>query len=160
MTTGYLQHARDRTITLEAIKRLSAELQRPFTYTELADEIERHDGLKIDPRGYAGALDAVAQNLASTEPLWTVMVVNAETGEPGEGFWRADYSNLRYRMAAGLSDTSRAAWLDAQHRWCIAAAHVHRDQLDQRLRDQEAAARDQARDSLIELMLRDRQGTP
>ena len=157
MTTGYLQHARDWTITLEAIKRLSVRLNRPFTYAELAAEIEEHDGLRIDPRGYAGALDAVAGNLSSTEPLWTVMVVNADTGEPGGGFWRADYPDTRYRLVASLSPAAKAAWLEDQHRWCIAAARTHENPLDQGLRDAEVEARERARDSLIEQMLQDRQ---
>lgn len=160
MTTGYLQHARDWPITLETIKRLSAGLERPFTYAELAAEIEDNDSLKVDPRGYAGALDAVARNLPSTDPLWTVMIVNAESGEPGDGFWRAEYADIRYRLAADLSPASKASWLEDQHRWCIAAARAQSDPWDQHLHDEEADARDRARDWLMEQMLRDRQEEP
>jgi hypothetical protein len=160
MTPGYLQHARDWTITRDAIVHLSAFLERPFTYAELAGEIDEHDGLKVDPRGYAGALDAVARHLPSTDPYWTVMVVNAESGEPGEGFWHAGYSDIRYRMAADLSPASKAAWLQDQQRWCIAAAHALEDRLEQRLRDVEAQARDRARDSLLDQMRRDQVEEP
>lgn len=49
------------------------------------------DGMKVDSRRYAGALNAVAGNISSSDPMWTVMGVNADTREPSEGFWQADY---------------------------------------------------------------------
>jgi len=81
--TSYLKHRRDWTMTRDAIVRLAARLGRPFTYGELSAEIEEHEGLKIDRRGYGAALEAVAVNLSSTEPIWTSMVCNADSGEPG-----------------------------------------------------------------------------
>jgi hypothetical protein len=158
VTTGYLQHTRDWTITKEAIVRLSTRLGHPFTYADLATEIEDRDGLKIDPRGYAGALDAVAARLRSDEPMWTVMVVNGETGEPGDSFWQADYPDTQYRIVATLSDGARRLWLEAQQRWCVAAAGVAAEPLERTVRDEEARAREHARESLVDLMLRDRRG--
>lgn len=151
--TGYLQHARDWTITRDAIIRLAARLGRAFSYGELNAELEEHDGLKIDGRGYAGALEAVAQNLRSTDPLWTTMVVNADTGEPGEGLWHANSEDRRYANAGQLSKPKRRAWLERQRAWCIAAARVIEDPLNQRLRDAESGARDLASTALIDLLL-------
>jgi hypothetical protein len=156
MTSGYLQHSRDWTITPDAIVRLSARLGEPFTYADLAKEIEETDGLKVEPRGYAGALNAVAGNIASTDPMWTVMVVNADTREPGEGFWQADYPDIQYRVAATLSEPGRLAWLRDQQQWCVAAARSILEPLDQGLRDEEQRARDLARASLVEQMLKER----
>lgn len=79
---GYLQHGRDWTITRDAIIRLTAKRGTAFTYGALAAEIEDHDGLKIDGRGYAGALEGVAQHQSGAEPPWTAMIVNNETREP------------------------------------------------------------------------------
>jgi hypothetical protein len=87
---GYLQHSRDWQITREAIIRLAARFERPFTYGELNSELEEHDGLRIDGRGYAGALEAVAVHTRRNEPLWTAMVINADTGKPGERLWKAN----------------------------------------------------------------------
>jgi hypothetical protein len=143
-------------MTRDAIVRLSERLARAFTYGELAAEIADSDGLKIDGRGYAGALEAVAVNIGHSEPLWTSMVVNADSGEPGEGFWRANPHDPRYSQAALLSSQSHQVWLTEQRNWCIAAARVMRDPLDTTLREAEAAARDQARDCLIELLMADR----
>ena len=151
----YLQHGRDWTMTRDAIVRLSARLGHRFTYGELNVELEEHDGVKIDGRGYAGALEAVAENLRSSEPLWTAMVVNAETGQPGDGFWKANSNDRRCADAARLSDVGRAAWLEAQRAWCIAAARVVRSPLDQRLRAAEVDAREVAETALIELLLVD-----
>jgi hypothetical protein len=131
MTSEYLQHSRDWTITRDAIVRLAARLGQPFTYADLAHEIEATDGRKIDPRGYAGALNAVAGHLASSDPMWTVMVVNADTREPGEGFWQADYPDIQYRVAATLSESGRFAWLRDQQRWCVAAARSILEPVDQ-----------------------------
>ena len=57
----YLQHAKDWTVTREAIMRLSARLGHEFTYGELNEELKQHDNVEIDGRGYAGALEAVAR---------------------------------------------------------------------------------------------------
>ncbi len=152
---GYLQHARDWTMTRDAIVRLAARLGTSFTYGDLEREIEEHDGLKIDGRGYAGALEAVAVHLTTTDPLWTSMVVNAETGEPGDGFWRANPSDPRYLHASLLSAESRQAWLIEQRNWCIASAQVLLDPLDPRLRASEEQARNRARDCLIGLLRSD-----
>src|SRR4051794_31455037 len=157
MTSGYLQHSQDWTVTLDAIKRLSARLGEPFSYADLAAEIEEHDGLKIYPLAYGNALDAVAKKLASSAPLWTVMVVNAATGDPGDGFWGADYPDTRYRTAEHLSPEARTAWLTVQQKWCVAAALVEFDPLNRSLREKAQAARERAEGSLIDLMLRDRQ---
>jgi hypothetical protein len=153
--TGYLKHFRDWTMTRDAIVRLAARLGRPFTYGELAADIEDHDGLKIDGRGYAGALEAVAQNLSSTEPLWTVMVINADTGQPGEGLWRANPADRRYADAGRLSPRNRGEWLARQRAWCIAAARVVREPLDQVVRDAEREARERAEMAFIDLLLDD-----
>src|SRR5262245_9726358 len=112
--SGYLQHGRDWTMTRDAIVRLAARLRRPFTYGELSAEIEDHDGLKIDGRGYAGALEAVAVNQTSTEPLWTSMVINANTGQPGEGLWKANPDDRRYADAGRLSSDHQREWLERQ----------------------------------------------
>jgi hypothetical protein len=156
MTHGYLQHARDWTITRDAIIRLSARLGRAFTYGELNTEIEEHDNLKIDGRGYAGALEAVAQNLTKNDPLWTAMVINADTGRPGDGLWKANPNDRRYANAGQLTEKSRVAWLDAQRAWCINAAKVMEAPLDAGLREAEASTRDAANTSLIELLMSDR----
>lgn len=158
MTSGYLQHVRDWTITRDAIVRLSARLGKPFTYADLANEIEDTDGLKVDPRGYAGALNAVAGNIVSTDPMWTVMVVNADTREPGEGFWQADYPDIQYRVAATMSESGRLAWLHDQQQWCVAAARSILEPLDQGLRAAEEQAREVARGSLVEQMLKEHRG--
>jgi hypothetical protein len=155
MAHGYLQHARDWTVTRDAIVRLSARLQRPFTYGELSAEIEETDGLTIDPRGYAGALEAVAQHIRKEDPPWTAMVVNAETRMPGDGLWKANPLDRRYADAGRLSQESREDWLTAQRDWCIASALVAEDPLDVSLRDREAAARDHAQTCLVDLLLRD-----
>jgi hypothetical protein len=117
-------------MTRDAIVRLAAQLGRPFTYRELAADIEGHDGLKVDGRGSAGALEAVAQNLSKTEPLWTVMVVNADTGQPGEGLWRVNPMDRRYADAGRLSPRNPGEWLARQRAWCIAAARVVQGPLD------------------------------
>jgi len=153
---GYLQHSRDWTVTRDAIVRLAARLGRPFTYGELGDEIEQHDGLRIDPRGYAGALEAVAVNLHSTEPLWTSLVMNADTGEPGEGLWKANPNDRRYADAGRLPRRTRAEWLRRQQAWCIASARVETDALNRSLREAEAEARDRAQTALVDLLLEDR----
>jgi hypothetical protein len=150
--TGYLQHGRDWTMTRDAIVRLAARLGRPVTYGELSAEIEEHDGLRIDGRGYAGALEAVALNLRSTEPLWTSMVVNADTGDPGGGFWNANPADRRYADAGRLSPEHRREWLERHRAWCIASARVIEDPLDQELRDAEAAARDRAHTAFFDLL--------
>ena len=157
MTSGYLQHSRDWTITRDAIVRLAARLGEPFTYADLANEIEEADGLKVDPRGYAGALNAVAGNIASTDPTWTVMVVNADTREPGEGFWQADYPDIQYRVAATMSESGRLSWLRDQQEWCVAAARSIQEPLDQDRLAAEQQAREVARASLVEQMLKERQ---
>jgi hypothetical protein len=156
MAHGYLQHARDWQITREAITRLAARLGRPFTYGELNAELEEHDGLKIDGRGYAGALEAVAVHTRRNDPLWTAMVINADTGKPGEGLWDANPNDRRYADAGTLSELRREEWLNAQRAWCIAAARVVHDPLDQQLRDQEADAREQANSIFIDLLMQDR----
>jgi hypothetical protein len=153
---GYLQHARDWTITRDAIVRLAARTGTFFTYGDLAQEIEEHDGLKIDGRGFAGALEAVAVHIRGNEPLWTSLVVNADTSMPGDGFWRANPDDLRYAQAAQLSEQSRLTWLEAQRDWCVATARSEQDPLDVSLREAEEAARQRAREILIELLLRDR----
>lgn len=155
-TSSYLQHSRDWTITRDAIVRLAARLGHEFTYGELSTEIEEHDGLRIDPRGYAGALEAVARNLRTTDPLWTTMVVNADTRQPGVGIWNANPDDRRYADAGRLSLESRQEWLRRQRAWCIAAARVVHDPLNQRLRDAEAEARDAAYTALVDLMLAER----
>lgn len=142
-------------MTRDAIVRLSARLGRRFTYGELNAELEAQDGVKIDGRGYAGALEAVAQHIRNSEPLWTTMVVNAETGQPGEGLWKANPNDRRYADAARLSDAGRAAWLEAQRGWCIAAARVLESPLEQGLRGAEAEARAAAETALIDLLLAD-----
>lgn len=148
----YLQHAKDWTMTRDAITRLSARLGHAFTYGELNEELKEHDNVEIDGRGYAGALEAVARNQGSTEPLWTAMVINAETREPGDGLWRANSNDRRYADAGRLSNEGRAAWLEAQRGWCIAKARVEEHPLDQNLRDLEVVAREAAELSLIELL--------
>jgi len=153
---GYLQHGRDWTITRDAIIRLATRLGRPFTYGDLGSEIEEHDGLRIDPRGYAGALEAVAVNLQSAEPLWTSLVVNADTGEPGEGLWKANPDDRRYADAERLPKNRRAEWLRQQQAWCVAHARVQADPLNRGLRDAEAGARDRAQTALVDLLLADR----
>lgn len=149
----YLQHGRDWSVTRDAITRLAARLGHAFTYGELAAEIEEHDGVKIDGRGYAGALEALARNIGSSDPLWTAMVVAGETGEPGDGFWHS--ADDRCVNASRLSPEGRAAWLAAQQAWCVAAARVSESQLDQALRDVETEARESAQDAYIELLLED-----
>ena len=156
--TGYLQHARDWTITRDAIIRLAARLGRAFSYGELNAELEAHDGLKIDGRGYAGALEAVALNLQSTDPLWTTMVVNADTREPGEGLWHANSDDRRYANAGQLSLPKRRAWLERQRAWCIAVARVVESPLDQDLRDAELESRELASTALIDLLLEQHRG--
>jgi hypothetical protein len=151
--TGYLQHTRDWTITRDAIIRLAARLGRSFSCRELNAELEAHDGLKIDGRGYAGALEAVAQNTRSTDPLWTTVVVNADSGEPGEGLWHANSEDRRYANAGQLSALRRRSWLERQRAWCISAARVAENPLDQPLRDAESEARDVASTALIDLLL-------
>jgi hypothetical protein len=151
----YLQHGRDWAMTRDVIVRLSARVGHRFTYGELNAELEEHDGVKIDGRGYAGALEAVAQHLRSSEPLWTTMVVNADTGQPGDGLWKANPNDRRYADAARLSDAGRAAWLEIQRDWCIAAARVADSPLDQDLRAAEANAHDVAATALVDLMLID-----
>ena len=155
MAHGYLQHARDWTVTRDAIIRLAARLGRAFTYGELAAEIEDHDGLKIDGRGYAGALEAVAVHLHTTDPPWTAMVINGDTGEPGDGLWGANPDDRRYADAGRLSKQGRKAWLEAQRNWCIAAARVTTDPLDLSLREDESSTQDIAQDCLIDLLLAD-----
>ncbi len=152
----YLQHAKDRTMTRAAIMRLSARLGRPFAYGELSEELKEHDNVEIDGRGYGGALEAVARNQGSTEPLWTAMVVNAKT-RPGDGQWIANSSDRRYVDAGRLSSEGRDAWLEAQRAWCIANARVEEQPLDQQLRDIEVDAREAAELSLIELLCVDHQ---
>ena len=105
MAPGYLKHTRDWTITRDAIIRLAVRLARPFTYGELSAEIEESDGLKIDRRGYAGALEAVAQNIRSSEPPWTAMVVNSDDRKPGDGIWKANPDDRRYANAGMLSES-------------------------------------------------------
>lgn len=156
---GYLQHAMDWTITRDAIVRLAARLGRAFTYGELSAEIGEHDGLKIDGRGYAGALEAVARNSRTSEPLWTSLVVNAETGQSGEGFWNANPDDRRYADAGQLSPEKREEWLRRQRAWCIAHARVIEDPLNQELREAEAAARAEAEEALIELLLEEHRGS-
>jgi hypothetical protein len=153
---GYLQHGRDWTITRDAIIRLTARLGTEFTYGDLAAEIEENDGLKIDGRGYAGALEAVASHLGGSEPPWTAMIVNDETREPGLGLWLANPNDPRYANAGRLSPDNRAVWLQEQRAWCIAAARVQRDPLNTALRDAETATRERAHDCLIDLLLVDR----
>ena len=150
--TGYLKHARDWTITRDAIVRMAVRLGKAFTY---AAEIEEHDALKIASRGYAAALEAVARNIRSTEPLWTSLVINAQTGEPGDGLWKANPNDRRYADAGRLSKPRRATWLERQQAWCIAAARSADDPLNPALRGAEAQARDVARTSLIDLLLAD-----
>jgi hypothetical protein len=150
--SGYLKHGRDWTMTRDAIIRLAARLGRAFTYGELSAEIEESDALKIDGRGYAGALEAVAQNQGSTEPLWTSMVINADTGAPGDGFWKANPNDHRYADAGRLSQRDQGEWLQRQRAWCIAAARVIEDPLDQGLRDAEAKARDRAHTAFFDLL--------
>src|SRR4051812_21844435 len=99
----YLKPASESDIVLAAIKRLSALLRRPFTYGALGDELLAHDERKVEGRQHAAALNFVARSLPSTEPLWTVMVVSKETGRPSDGFWTADYADLKYREVANLS---------------------------------------------------------
>ena len=156
--TGYLQHARDWGITKDAIIRLSASLGGPFTYGDLAEEIEDHDGLLIDGRGYAGALEAVAKNLSRTEPLWTCMVINADTREVGDGFWGANTADQRYSNAAGLSAQSREIWMKRQRDWCVAAARVELDPLSLPLRERESELREEAA-IWIDLLLDERKGS-
>jgi hypothetical protein len=148
----YLQHSKDWTMTRDAIMRLSARLGRAFTYGEVNEELKEHDNVEIDGRGYAGALEAVARNQGSTEPLWTAMVINAETRLPGDGLWRANSNDRRYADAGRLSSEGRAAWLEVQRAWCIAKARVEEEPLNQNLRDLEVAAREAAELSLIELL--------
>jgi len=150
--TSYLKHRRDWTMTRDAIVRLAARLGRPFTYGELSAEIEEHEGLKIDRRGYGAALEAVAVNLSSTEPIWTSMVCNADSGEPGDGFWRANPDDRRYADAGRLAPSNRRAWLERQQSWCIAKARVIENPLDQALRDNEAEARERAKDAFFDLL--------
>jgi hypothetical protein len=159
MAHGYLQHGRDWTITRDAIMRLTVRLQKAFTYGELAAEIEETDGLTIDSRGYAGALEAVAQHIRREEPPWTAMVVNADTGRPGDGLWKANPLDRRYADAGRLSEESRDDWLAAQRDWCIAAALVSQEPLDASLRDREAAAREHAKTCLIDLLMREQRGS-
>jgi hypothetical protein len=128
----------------------------PFYYGDLGAEIKESDGLKIDHRGYAGALEAVAVNLHSTEPLWTCLVVNAQTGEPGDGLWKANPNDRRYADAWRLPTNSRAEWLRRQQDWCIAYARVQTDPLNQALREDEAVARDRAQNALVDILLADR----
>jgi hypothetical protein len=154
----YLQHARDWTITRDAIVRLAARMGRAFTYGELSAEIQEHDGLQIDGRGYAGALEAVAQNEQRNEPLWTSMVINQDTGQPGEGLWKANPDDRRYADAGRLSPQNRDEWLKRQRAWCIARARVIADPLDQSLRDAEIEARDIADTALVDLLLREHRG--
>lgn len=71
MAHGYLHHSRDWGITKDAIIRLSARLGRAFTYGELNAEPEERDHLRIDGRGYAGALEVVAQHTRQGKRLWT-----------------------------------------------------------------------------------------
>jgi hypothetical protein len=156
MAHGYLQHARDWGITWHAIIRLSSRLARAFTYGELNTELEEHDHLRIDGRGYAGALEAVAQHTRRSEPLWTAMVINADTGRPGDGLWKANPDDRRYADAGTLSERRRKEWLDAQRAWCIAAARVRLDPLDQQLREHDAGSRERANSIFIDLLMRDR----
>lgn len=155
---GYLQHSRDWTITRDAIVRLAARPGRAFTYGELSAEIEAHDGLKIDGRGYAGALEAVARNSRKRDPLWTAMVINADTGQPGEGLWKANPDDRRYADAGQLSPEKREEWLRRPRAWCIAAPRVIEDPLNQELREAEAAARAEAEEALIKLLLEEHRG--
>lgn len=159
MAHGYLQHSRDWPITREAIIRLSARLGRPFTYGDLNAELENSDGLRIDGRGYAGALEAVAVHTKRNEPLWTAMVINADTGRPGDGLWTANPDDRRYADAGTLSEPRREDWLDAQRAWCIAAARVAQEPLDRALRDREAEARDLANSIFVDLLMEDRAQT-
>jgi hypothetical protein len=159
MAHGYLQHSRDWPITREAIIRLAARLGRPFTYGELNAELEDSDGLRIDGRGYAGALEAVAVHTTRNEPLWTAMVINADTGKPGDGLWNANPDDRRYADAGTLSEPRREDWLEAQRAWCIAAARVKQEPLDRALRDREGEARDRANFILIDLLMEDRTQT-
>jgi hypothetical protein len=149
----YLKHVEQWDVTLAAIVRLSARLGTPFTYGELADEIRAHDDLEIYPLGYAGALNAVASHTPTTQPLWTVMVVSQDTKRPSDGFWKADYADVRYREVPNLSEARVDAWLATQQDWCVAAARVIEEPLSQELRDSEIAARERAELSLIELRL-------
>ena len=59
------------------------------------------------------------------------MVVNSETGKPGDGIWKANPDDRRYANAGMLSESRREVWLDAQRAWCIAAARVTQEPLDQ-----------------------------
>jgi hypothetical protein len=149
----YLQHSKDWTMTRDAIMRLAARLGREFTYGELNAELQEHDHVEIDGRGYSGALEAVAVHQRSTEPPWTAMVVNAESREPGDGFWKANPDDRRYADAGMLPPRARAEWLVLQRAWCIAAARVNESPLDQELRAAELAARDRAQTALVDLML-------
>lgn len=156
MAHGFLQHARDWGITRDAIIRLAARLDRAFTYGELNAELEEHDRLRIDGRGYAGALEAVAVHTRRNEPLWTAMVINADTGKPGEGLWKANPDDRRYADAGTLSELRREEWLEAQRAWCVAAARVQLDPLDPKVRDEESEAREIANSIFIDLLMKDR----
>lgn len=98
-------------------------------------------------------LNTVARHLQSTEPLWTVMVVNQETGRPGDGFWTADYSHVKYREVRNLSTGRVDQWLAIQQDWCVKKALVQASPLDQSLREQEIEARERADVALIDLRL-------
>src|SRR5262249_41070352 len=107
----------------------------------------------IDPRGFAGVLNAVASHLTSSQPLWTVMVVNQSTGRPSSGFWQADYPDTRYQGVAKLSDVRIDAWLKTQQDRWIAMGRLIDRPLDQALRDLEIEARERADLSIIDLQL-------
>jgi hypothetical protein len=114
-TSGYLQHGRDWTMTRDAIVRLAARLGRAFTYGELSAEIEDCDGLKIDGRGYAGALEAVARNQLSTEPLWTTMVINADTAIRGSVYGTPTLAIAATPMPERSLDlVARHGWSDSE----------------------------------------------
>jgi hypothetical protein len=153
MPVEYLRPSRESDLTLSAIQRLSASLRRPFTYGELGDELLSHDARKVERRQFSGALNFVAKSLPSTDPLWTVVVVSKETGQPSDGFWTAEYPDVKFGEVRNLSAERVTRWIRIQQDWCIASALVLASPLDQRLRDEEIDARERADVALIDLRL-------
>jgi hypothetical protein len=88
------------------------------------------------------------------------MVINQDTGQPGDGLWRANPDDRRYADAGLLPLTNRQEWLRRQRAWCVASARVIENPLDETLREAEAAAREIASTAFVDLLLERHRSEP
>jgi hypothetical protein len=146
----FLKYSEHPEVVRDAIMRLANRLGRPFTYDDLRVELELHDGVSIDGRAFGQVLEAVAR-IRGGGPLWPSLVVNKETGTPGDGFWRVqEGTDRRYVDAGQLSSRGRMEWLAVQQRYCVAAARAELQPLDLRLRIEEIEAREMAETAFLD----------